>query len=58
MRYFSTTDVERMNRREQAALYTEVLKAIGEARRNQRDGEASLQNIRQAQNRKIMRPNL
>lgn len=58
MRDFSTTDIERKTAREQAALYDQVFRALGQARQEIRKGEATQQIIRRAQSRRIMRPNL
>jgi hypothetical protein len=57
MRYFSTTDLDQKTPREQAALYNDVFKALGQARQDLRKGEGTLEHIRKAKARKNMRPN-
>jgi len=52
-----TADIERKSTREQAALYEQVFKALGQHRQQIRKDEAALQTIRRVRTRGIMPPN-
>ena len=58
MKEVSTSDLNKMDASEKAALYSEVFNDVAQARKEQRDGETALRNIRRAQTRRTRRPKL